>query len=471
MKIGISVLRALAILIAAGVAGSVWAEHPRPGWKAGVARVVITPEKPVWLAGYGSKRVPEGKLHDLWLKVLALQDAEGKRAVLVTSDHQGMPKALYESVIAALHDRFRLDRSEVMLTFSHNHCGPRLTDDLHDYYPVDEQQEALVAEYSDLVRQVTVEAVGRALSSLVPARLSAGEGEAGFAVNRRNNVEKDVPAILASGGSLKGPVDHAVPVLAVRDEADRLVAVVFGYACHPVTLNFTQWCGDYPGFAQLALEKAHPGATAMFFTGCGGDQDPFPRRSVDLCEQYGQQLSTAVERVLRGEMRPVLPGLRTAFESVELPYLKTATREELESAKVSKPDILARWAARMLRRLERGERFPASYPYPLQAWRLGDGPLLIAMGGEAVVDYSLRFKREFGPNTWVCGYANNLVAYIPSRRVWEEGGYEGGAFLYEYGHPAMRWAGDVEDRVAVAVARLVRGLRPLTWSAPRRSGR
>ena len=90
-----------------------------------------------------------------------------------------------------------------MLTFSHNHCGPRLRDDLHDYYPVDEQQEALVAEYSDLVRRVTVDAVGRALGSLVPARLSAGEGEAGFAVNRRNNVEKDVPAILASGGSFQ----------------------------------------------------------------------------------------------------------------------------------------------------------------------------------------------------------------------------------------------------------------------------
>ena len=71
------------------------------------------------------------------------------------------------------------------------------------------------------------------------------------------------------------------------------------------------------------------------------------------------------------------------------------------------------------------------------------------------VDYSLRFKKEFGPNTWVWGYTNVLVAYIPSLRVYKEGGYEGGAFLYEYGLPADRWSGDVEKRVVDAIHRLV----------------
>ena len=59
----------------------------------------------------------------------------------------------------------------------------------------------------------------------------------------------------------------------------------------------------------------------------------------------------------------------------------------------------------------------------------------------------------------MCGYANVLVAYIPSLRVYNEGGYEGGAFLYEYGLPANRWAGDVEERVADAVHRLVQKIQ------------
>ena len=53
-------------------------------WKAGVAKAVITPEKSVWLAGYGTKRAPDGVLHDLWMKALTLEDADGNRAVLIT---------------------------------------------------------------------------------------------------------------------------------------------------------------------------------------------------------------------------------------------------------------------------------------------------------------------------------------------------------------------------------------------------
>ncbi|MDO9066371.1 MAG: hypothetical protein Q7U96_04735, partial [Chloroflexota bacterium] len=43
-----------------------------PGWKAGLAKAVITPDKPLWMAGYGGRTAPaEGKQHDLWIRVLA----------------------------------------------------------------------------------------------------------------------------------------------------------------------------------------------------------------------------------------------------------------------------------------------------------------------------------------------------------------------------------------------------------------
>jgi hypothetical protein len=113
----------------------------------------------------------------------------------------------------------------------------------------------------------------------------------------------------------------------------------------------------------------------------------------------------------------------------------------------------------MLAKLEAGESFPDSYPYPVHAWQLGKEMLVIGTGAETVVDYALRFRREYGPGTWTCGYADDMIAYIPSRRVWEEGGYEGGSSLFEYGRPAFRWAGDVEDRIAAAVGRLVKEVR------------
>lgn len=428
-------------------------------WKAGLAKAVITPETGVWLAGYGSKRPPDGKLHDLWMKALALEDAQGHRAVLITSDFQGVPKEMSDRVLARLRTQFKLERHQVLLTFSHNHCGPRLGSDLVDYYPVEAEQVKLVAEYTTLMESRLVAMVGEALGKLGPARLAVGAGRATFAVNRRNNREADVPALLAKGVPLQGPVDHGVPVLTVTGPDNSLLAVVFGYACHPTTLSFTKWCGDYPGFAQLALEANHPGSMALFVNTCGGDQNPLPRRKVELCERYGQMLADGVEQALKGKLQPVVPGLKTAFAYVDLPYEKVITRPELQAALQDKNAIRKRWAERLLPELDAGAKFASSYPYPLHAWRLGKDLLVLGMGAETVVDYALRFKAEFGPGTWICGYADDLIAYIPSRRVWAEGGYEGGPNLYEYGRPALRWSGDIEDRIVPGVRKLVQAVR------------
>ncbi|MDR3635817.1 MAG: neutral/alkaline non-lysosomal ceramidase N-terminal domain-containing protein [Isosphaeraceae bacterium] len=436
-----------------------FAAETAPSWKAGVAKAVVTPETAVWLAGYGTKRPPDGKLHDLWVKALALEDERGHRAVLITSDFQGVPRSMSDPVFERVQKRYGLQRHQIMFTFSHNHCGPRLGDDLVDYYPVEAEQVKLVEEYTALMVEKVAALVGESLANLAPAELRLGAGTATFAVNRRNNREADVPALLAKGTPLAGPVDHSVPVLTVTRPGGALAAVLFGYACHPTTLNFTTWCGDYPGFAQRELEQAHPGASAMFVNTCGGDQNPLPRRSVDLCRRYGHMLATAVEDVLKQPLKTVTPALKTAFELVELPYLKVVTREELTAFLRDGNPIRARWAARMLRKLDAGEAFRPSYPYPVHAWRLGGEMLVIGLGAESVVDYALRFKKEFGAGTWVCGYTDDMIAYIPSRRVWEEGGYEGGSNLFEYGRPALRWGEDVEDRIAATVQKLVNQVR------------
>lgn len=445
--------------IVAGLSACLTADETKPVWKAGLARSVITPEKAVWLAGYGTKRVPAGKIHDLWMKALALEDAAGQRVVLITSDFQGVPKNMSDPAFAQIKKEHGLEREQIMFTFSHNHCGPRLGDDLIDYYPIEAEQVELVEEYTALMIEKVVALVGEALANLQPAKLQQGEGRCTFAVNRRNNKEAEVPALLAKGTPLVGPVDHSVPVLTVTKPSSELTAILFGYACHPTTLNFLQWCGDYPGFAQLEIEKNHPGAMALFVNTCGGDQNPLPRRSVELCQKYGHELAVGVEEALQQPLKPISGGLRTAFELIELPYLKTVTREDLQPLLQDGNAIRGRWAARMLQKLDAGEKFPASYPYPLHAWRLGNEMLVIGQGAETVVDYALRFKREFGPGTWVCGYTDDMISYIPSRRVWEEGGYEGGSNLFEYGRPAFRWAGDIEDRIAVAVLKLVKRVR------------
>jgi len=426
-------------------------------WQVGIGRRIITPTTSVWLAGYGTQRVAYGKIHDLFVKVLALKSLNGKIAVMATTDNQGMSRTVYENIFRKVHQRFNLERADFMLTFSHNHSGPCLQDDLVDYYPSDEAQKKLVIQYSEWMADQVVEAVGEALNNWQPAQLFKGEGKCTFAVNRRDNVESEVPELLEAGKPLEGAVDHYVPVLAIKGPGGNLISTLFGYACHPTTLSITTWSGDYPGFAQIAIESAHPGTAAMFFNACGGDQNPIPRRTVALCEKYGKQLAQSVEDVLEGPMEPISSNIRTAFDYVPLSYQELATEEKLRPIASGSDKLHARWAARMLKKIEEGVEFEDSHPYPVQAWKLGEELLFLGIGGEAVVDYSLRFKSEFNKQTtWVCGYANEMVAYIPSRRVWEEGGYEGGPHLDEYGHPAWRWAGDVEDRISGAVRKVVK---------------
>lgn len=429
--------------------------NKKMNWQVGIGRRVITPATEVWLAGWGKKRVPEGKIHDIWVKVLAFQDESGKRVVMATTDHMGMSKTIYERLYAKVNQRFGLERAEFMLTFSHNHSGPCLQDDLVDYYPSDEAQRKLVREYSEWMEEKIVEAIDDALNNMQPAQLYMGEGECTFAVNRRDNVEAEVPKLLAEGKPLRGVVDHYVPVLAAKGENGYLLALLFGYACHPTTIDTTSWNGDYPGYAQINLESRYPGTTAMFFNTCGGDQNPIPRMKIELCEKYGKMLSDAVEQVVEKPMKDISPGLSTAFRFVNLRYDEMVTREKLLPISKGEESIQARWAGRMLKQMDEGVKFQNSYPYPVQTWQIGE-LLLIAIGGEAVVDYSLRLKREYPGATWVSGYTNDMVAYIPSRRVWEEGGYEGGSHLDEYGRPAWRWAGDIEDRIIKAVHKVVR---------------
>lgn len=440
---------------AGGFAHPVWAEAP--AWKAGVARSIITPDEPLWLAGYAARQRPaEGKMHDLWLKALALEATDGRRAVLMTADVLGFPRASAERICAELRERHGLGRDQIMLTASHTHSGPVLESALYDIYPLDDAQREAISRYTRRLEAIAVETAGRALQALQPAALAVFEGTADFAVNRRNNREADVPALRAGGTPLPGPVNHRVPGLIVRDSGDEPIALVFGYACHATVLDGYQWSGDYPGFAQLELEAANPGMTAMFFAGCGADQNPIPRRSQELCEKYGKQLAAAVMDAIARPTRTPEPTLKTAFSILDLQYEQPDEATLRQTA--AGTGYTARWAQRLLAEKENGVSWPGSYPYPIQVWRLGADQYWVALGGEVVVDYVNRLQERLSPGVWVAGYANDVMAYIPSRRVWEEGGYEAGAFAV-YGLPAVRWQPEIEDRILAEVQRLTDAVR------------
>ncbi len=375
------------LIVWAVIAKAGWAADSSPEslWKAGVAKASITPTQRLPMAGYAARTAPaEGPETDLFAKALAIEDTDGNRVVLMTLDLIGVRAGLRETVAQESLKRFGLAPERLVMNASHTHCGPSY-----------EKPES--SEYLMQLQTTLVEVIGKAIADLQPAHLSYCHARCNFAMNRRTldgSTYRNHP-------NPDGPVDASVPVLAVESTDGTLRVVLFGYACHNTTLSFLKWCGDYAGYAQAALEADHPGVTALFMMGCGGDQNPYPRGQVQYAQQHGKTLATSVEAALEiGQTKKFhrhrLAGkLRCQLETVSLEY-SDAARKPLD--------------------------------YPVQVLRLGDSLLMVVLASEVTIDYSLRLKRELtrdgGPTIWVAAYSNLYDGYIPSQRVLAEGGYE-----------------------------------------------
>jgi hypothetical protein len=437
-----------------------------PEWRAGLATADITPDRSLWMAGFAARTQPsQGVALPLHAKALALRSGDQRTAVLVTTDLLGVTARMTDRVAALVQRRHRLRRADILFNASHTHCGPVVDEQLSVAYGLTPSQLSDIRAYTTQLEDKLATVVGEAVSRLAPARLSYARDEADFAANRRTGF---IPL---------GPVDHTVHVLRVDGLDGRLKAVVFGYACHNTTLPPTvvQYHGDYAGVAQATLEQRHSGATAMFVAGCGADANPAPRGTMELVNAHGTALADSVDRAL--ESPDAVPAsLRTAYATVDLPFVDEAGRARWHSQLEIDAIYLERHAAAMKRLIDRDGRLPPAQRDPTQVWQFGSearassaetgaapltsehhGFTLVALGGEVVVDYALRLSREYpGQRMWVAGYSNDVFGYVPSLRVLREGGYEGGDAMIYYARPGP-FNEQVEELIIGKVHQLIGG--------------
>jgi hypothetical protein len=426
-------------------------------FSAGVARCNVTPPLPFRLSGYAARTNPATAVRsELWAKALALDDGASGRVVVVTADLIGFPREMTDDIAARAGRAHGLRRDQILFNASHTHYGPVVWPNLAAMYSFGEAERGRVVAYGRKVADDIVALVGAALADLAPARLDCGVGEAGFAINRR----EPSAAGIRLGTNSAGPVDRRAPVLRVTHPDGRLRAVLFGYACHGTTMpaGFNEVDSDFGGFAQRAIEKAHPGATAHYLILCGADQNPNPRGEVAHMERHGAELAAAVERALAGPLAAVRPPVRTAHEVVQLDFA-AHTRETFEKeAALAGTDGTSRHkrrrAARMLEAYDAGKPV-RRLPFQVHAVRFGADLTLLGLSGEVVVDYAIRARREFpGENLTVAGYCNDVSCYIPSLRVLREGGYEPDSSMIYYGLPGP-FAEDVEETAFAAIRRVM----------------
>jgi len=399
--------------------------------KAGVAKIDVTPPAGLLMSGFAARTLPAEGTHDpLTVRAIAVDDT-----ALAVVDVLGFDADFSAHVRA----RCKLPAERVVLTALHNHGGPVTIAGLRD---------GVNAAYLQRLEDACVAAIDDAVAAQQPATLTIGMGgDPDVARNRRHT---------------EGITEPALPVLRVRSADGRMLAVLTSYACHPVVLGADNrlWTADYPHFVRVAIEEAHPGALAIFATGCCGDANTghsayasqrlgaSADRSFETAERLGRRIAAkalvAPEQPLQQTVHATDCMVDLNFERREqrsLPELADAWRAEA-SADPTRKVLLDHW----IKWADQWAAVPTPDNWPARVSVLDWGGLpLVALPGEifAETSCSLRSALHQRP-AFILSYADSDPGYIPPRSEFPFGGYEVDEAHRYMGMPASFAPGSAE---------------------------
>ncbi len=421
----------------------------------GAAGAVITPSLGTFLAGFGYRNHgAEGVLDDLEVRVLWFQseEAPSQAACIITADVIGFDNALASRLTEELSHTQSISPSAVLLAASHTHSGPQICANMLGVGVLD-------PVVVDQVCKAILRTAAEARRVLRPVRLYVGHSHLeGYAVNRR--LIRDGRAVFAPNPS--GSRDDEVTVIACREEDNANVrAILFHYTCHPTTMGDYRITSDYPGAARRYIEGAlGTGAVAAFLPGCFGDVRPactyvggktFRSGVPEDVHEFGTALGETVMQVIsQRSLRSITPALGGEKIEVSLPLVHRPNAEELQQKLTSESPIQRAWARQIIAAGDRSEP-----RLTLQRLDLGRELTFIALGGEVCSDYGRLIKRLGAARTVLpVGYSNGLTAYIPSARMFAEGGYEVDESTLYYGLPAP-FSPEIESHIITSVKSLL----------------
>lgn len=425
--------------------------------KLGAGKAGITPPVGAPLAGFGFRDhgsesiLDELEVRAFWFEEDGNPDAA---ACIVTADIIGFD-AIFTGILKDdLYRIYKLPSERVLLCASHTHSGPQTCANM---IGVGE----LVQDTLTSVRNGVIHAVAQAQAKSRSVQAHFGRGMCGgYAINRRIVIDGKA----SSGPNPAGVRDDEVSVIYFTDAANgAIVSVLFHFTCHPTTMGSYSISAEYPGFARRQIESAlGNGVAAGFLPGCFGDVRPdctliggtkFRRGQPEDIAEFGGALAEAVLGCLRPDAPPApLPasGLYGASTAVGLVSSRMPSKDELMLASHGEPPAVRTWANRLLE----GNPTP-THILNIQRLDIGAGITLLAMGGEVCCDYGRYIKTmKDGRNVLPLGYTNGIVGYIPSARMFAEGGYEVEESTIHFGLPSA-FTPDIEPEIKNALNNLL----------------
>lgn len=382
------------------------ANHPVPsGLHAGVAKVIITPTKPIPMSGYGGRNDPFKGVHDdIYARVVVFSDGKNKAAIIST-ELVGISNTFWLETTEAIEKKTGIKRDFIFLCAVHNHNGPTI-----NVYNDGNSPE--VADYIKELREKLVNVTVSAVKNMVPVNIGVGKGECKMNINRRAQNGKGQ---ITLGQNPYGPCDHEVGVVRIDDKNGKPLSIMMNWPCHAVVLGPKNYMitGDWPGAASRYVESKYAdGFVAPVTIGASGDINPIYGPHIDFesnsayafgKEAIGEDLGKESIRVSE-QMKTSPTGMISAAQRV----VTVPAKEKDEPGKYQQPNSSSNGVLEIR----------------LSALRIGN-IILTGVSGEVFNQISVKMRKQSPyTNTFMVTHCNGSSGYLVSEDAYAEGGYE-----------------------------------------------
>jgi hypothetical protein len=377
------------------------------GFRAGAAKVDITPTDSQWLMGYAARQ--SNGVHDHIYHRVAVLDDGVTQFYLIASDLCLFSPTMYQALAARLQKEIGLNPLNLWWSVTHSHASPEVGPPEIYKTLLGRSDHEWNRNYAALVENAAVEGVKEAKAKLEPARIAMGTGVAFANMNRR---AKDVDGAVSLGLNPDGPMDRQIGLLRVERPDGTPIAIIANYAMHGTVMSGAnlEISGDGPGVATAYVEDK-VGAPTLFVNGAAGNMAPiysgYPNARSGHLSQFQVLLG---DRILAGLKRLGIAASDVSLSSSEK-TIETPLKAGLD------------WPSEMSAYARLSPR-PPMVKLPVRFLRINDTIIWSApVEMFCEIATAVRDRSPF-TNTFYFGYTNGWIGYLPTRQAFEEGGYE-----------------------------------------------
>lgn len=410
-----------------------------------VSKMAITPNEPVYMAGFAARTEKSTGVHDdIYAKAVLL--VANQPLLILTLDMLGGDRSFIHGIKDELYKSFALKAEQILINFSHTHGSVYVTGENYpelrrgrysmgsgvglDLDLENTDQFSQDIEYYRFLKETLISLVRQCYECLEEGELRLAVGTTDISVSRRLLTDNGVEW----APNFAAEIDKELAVMKLVNTEGRLRSILFSHGCHPTSMNNREISAEFVGHACDCLEERYEDVTAVFLQGCGAEIKPvtsvngnrFKPCTFEEMEQAGEAFALEVaEMIEHSSFRAIEPSFQTKLLNVKL-YTEEANVAEYEQ-QINDPAVTEdkrNVLRKLVKGIEKGTARDHLHIY-IAIWQLDAKTKLIALEGEISTDYSLMIKRLLQDQTTiVLGYSNGVFTYIPTRKMVTEGGYE-----------------------------------------------